>query len=59
MITELEIDNKLKKLQGKVPTVLINDLREKLIAKMDLLEPEQVDRIIEKVMENMLHKLTD
>jgi|Deesub1362B_J571_1020462.scaffolds.fasta_scaffold00339_3 flagellar protein FlaD len=51
MITELEIDNKLKKLQGKVPTVLINDLREKLIAKMDLLEPEQVDRIIEKVME--------
>lgn len=51
MITELEIDNKLKKLQGKVPTVLINDLREKLIAKMDLLEPEQVDKIIEKVME--------
>ncbi|AIF69302.1 hypothetical protein PAP_04455 [Palaeococcus pacificus DY20341] len=50
MISEIEIDEKLKKLQGKVPSILINDLREKLVAKMDVLEPKQVDKIIEKVV---------
>ncbi|WP_175059414.1 FlaD/FlaE family flagellar protein [Thermococcus sp. 2319x1] len=52
MITENEIDAKLQQLQGKVPSVLIKDLRDKLVSKMDILTPEQVDVIIKKVLEN-------
>ncbi|USG99299.1 flagellar protein [Thermococcus argininiproducens] len=52
MITENEIDSKLQMLQGKVPNVLIKDLKDKLISKMDILTPEQVDLIINRVLEN-------
>ncbi len=49
MITEEEIEERLKELNGKVPNVLIDDLRRKLRAKKDILTPEQVERIISKV----------
>ncbi|NJE25594.1 flagellar protein [Thermococcus sp. MV5] len=52
MITENEIDSKLQMLQGKVPNVLIKDLKDKLISKMDILTPEQVDLIMNRVLEN-------
>ncbi|ACS89845.1 MULTISPECIES: FlaD/FlaE family flagellar protein [Thermococcus] len=52
MITENEIDSKLQKLQGEVPNVLIKDLKNKLVSKIDILTPEQVDLIINKVLEN-------
>lgn len=52
MITETEIDNKLQTLQGKVPNVLIKDLKEKLVSKMDILTTEQVDLIINRALEN-------
>ncbi|NPA47338.1 MAG: flagellar protein [Thermococci archaeon] len=51
MITEEEIEERLKELSGKIPNVLIEDLRKKLLAKKDILTPEQVDRIISKVRE--------
>ncbi|MBO8175651.1 MAG: flagellar protein [Thermococcus sp.] len=51
MITEIEIEERLKKLRGKVPNVLIEDLREKLLSKMDILTPEQVDKIIERILQ--------
>ncbi len=51
MITEEEIEGKLKELSGKIPNVLIEDLRKKLIAKKDILTPEQVERIVNKVRE--------
>lgn len=52
MITENELDAKLQQLQGKVPSVLIKDLKDKLVSKIDILTPEQVDVIIKKVLEN-------
>ena len=52
MITENEIDSKLQMLQGKVPNVLIKDLKDKLVSKMDILTPEQVNLIINRVLEN-------
>ncbi len=51
MITEIEIDERLKKLKGKVPNVLIEDLREKLLSKKDILTPGQVDKITERVVQ--------
>lgn len=51
MITEIEIEERLKKLRGKLPNVLIEDLREKLLSKMDILTPEQVDKIIERILQ--------
>ena len=58
MITEIEIDERLKKLKGKVPNVLIDDLREKLLNKKDILSPEQVDKIIERVIQTYSSQLT-
>ncbi|ADT84182.1 FlaD/FlaE family flagellar protein [Thermococcus barophilus] len=51
MITEIEIEERLKKLRGKIPNVLIEDLRERLLSKMDILTPEQVDKIIERILQ--------
>ena len=51
MITEIEIEERLRKLKGKVPNVLIDDLRKKLLSKKDILSPEQVDKIIERVVQ--------
>lgn len=51
MITEIEIEERLRKLRGKVPNLLIDDLREKLLSKKDILSPEQVDKIIERVVQ--------
>ncbi len=50
MITETEIDEKLKGLRGKLPNVLIDDLKEKLMSKQDILTPEQLDKVVERVM---------
>ncbi len=50
MITEAEIDEKLKGLRGRLPNVLIDDLKEKLMSKQDILTPEQLDRVIDRVM---------
>jgi len=52
MITENEIDTKLQILHGKVPNVLIKDLKDKLVSKMDILTLEQVDLIISRALEN-------
>jgi len=52
MITENEIDSKLQALQGKVPSILIKDLRDKLVTKMDILTPDQLDVIVRKVLDN-------
>ncbi len=51
MITEIEIEERLRKLRGKVPNLLIDDLRKKLLSKKDILSPEQVDKIIERVVQ--------
>jgi len=50
MITEAEIDEKLKRLRGKVPNFLIEDIRSRLLAKKEILTPEQVDKIIDRVL---------
>ncbi|MDI3476083.1 MAG: archaeal flagellar protein FlaD [Thermococcaceae archaeon] len=50
MITEVEIDEKLESLRGKVPNFLIEDLRERLVSKQDILTREHVDKIIERVL---------
>ena len=50
MITETEIEERLKRLRGKVPNFLIDDLKERLMKKRDILTPEQVDRIVDKVL---------
>ncbi|WP_010477651.1 FlaD/FlaE family flagellar protein [Thermococcus zilligii] len=50
-VTEADINSRLSELKGKVPTVVINDLREKLIARKDQLTPGQLDKIIKKVLE--------
>jgi len=50
MITENEIEERLKRLRGKVPNFLIEDLKERLMKKRDILTPEQVDRVVEKVL---------
>ncbi len=50
MITETEIDEKLTRLRGKVPNFLIEDLKERLMKKRDILTPEQVDRVIDRVL---------
>ena len=52
MMLEQEIEKKLQRLQGKVPTIIIKELQDKLVSKMDILTPEQVDLIIDKVLEN-------
>jgi len=51
MITESEIDERLKRLRGKVPNFLIDDLRERLLKKKDVLTPDQVDKVVDKVLE--------
>lgn len=50
MITETEIDERLKRLRGKVPNFLIDDLKDRLMKKRDILTPEQVDRIVDRVL---------
>ncbi|ASJ11162.1 flagellar protein D [Thermococcus sp. P6] len=50
-VTEADINAKLAELRGKVPSVIINDLREKLLAKKDELTPEHLDRIVKKTLE--------
>ncbi|ASJ12812.1 FlaD/FlaE family flagellar protein [Thermococcus thioreducens] len=50
MITETEIDERLRRLRGKVPNFLIDDLKDRLMKKRDILTPEQVDRIVDKVL---------
>ena len=50
MITEAEIDERLKPLRGKVPNFLIDDLRSRLVKKKEILTPEEVDKIVEKVL---------
>ncbi|NJE10646.1 FlaD/FlaE family flagellar protein [Thermococcus sp. MAR1] len=50
MITETEIEERLKRLRGKVPNFLIDDLKDRLMKKRDILTPEQVDRIVDKVL---------
>ena len=52
MMLEQEIEKKLQRLQGKVPTIIIKELQDKLVSKMDILTPEQVDLIIDEVLEN-------
>ncbi|ALM75358.1 FlaD/FlaE family flagellar protein [Thermococcus barophilus] len=51
LVTEADINAKLSELKGKVPTVVINDLREKLLAKKDTLTYEQLERIIQRVLD--------
>ncbi len=51
MIREEEIDEKLKVLRGKVPNFLIEDLRNRLLQKKDILTPEQVERVVEKALQ--------
>ncbi len=58
MITEIEIDERLKKLKGKVPNVLIDDLKEKLLNKKDILSPEQLDKIIDRVIQTYSGQVT-
>ncbi|WP_258084071.1 FlaD/FlaE family flagellar protein [Thermococcus thermotolerans] len=50
MITETEIDERLRRLRGKVPNFLIDDLKDRLMKKRDILTPEQVDRIVDRVL---------
>ncbi|WP_457750910.1 FlaD/FlaE family flagellar protein [Thermococcus sp.] len=50
MITEAEIDEKLKRLRGKVPNFLIDDIKSRLLEKKEILTPEQVDKIIDRVL---------
>ncbi len=50
MITEAEIEEKLARLRGKVPNFLIEDLKERLVKKKDILTPEQVDKIVDRVL---------
>lgn len=52
MMLEQEIEKKLQRLQGKVPTIIIKELQDRLVSKMDILTPEQVDMIIDRVLEN-------
>jgi len=49
-ITEADINAKLSELKGKVPSVVINDLREKLISRMDRFTHDQLEQIIQKVL---------
>lgn len=51
LITEADINAKLAELKGKVPTVVINDLREKLMTRRDNLTYEQLEKIVQKVLE--------
>ncbi|NJE27126.1 flagellar protein, partial [Thermococcus sp. MV5] len=51
MITEVEIDERLKRLRGKVPNFLIEDLKGRLMKKKDILTPEQVDRVVDRVLQ--------
>jgi len=50
-ITEADINAKLSELRGKVPSVVINDLREKLMAKRDQLTYDQLEKIIQRVLD--------
>lgn len=50
-ITEADINAKLSELRGKVPSVVINDLREKLMAKRDNLTYDQLEKIIQRVLD--------
>ena len=52
MMLEQEIEQKLQRLQGKVPTIIIKELQDKLVSKMDILTPERVDLIIDEVLKN-------
>jgi len=52
MMLEQEIEKKLQRLQGKVPTIIIKELQDKLVSKMDILTPERVDLIIDEVLKN-------
>ncbi|NJE13534.1 FlaD/FlaE family flagellar protein [Thermococcus sp. LS2] len=51
LVTEADINAKLSELKGKVPSVIINDLREKLISKKDTLTYEQLEKIIQRVLD--------
>ncbi|WP_457752871.1 FlaD/FlaE family flagellar protein [Thermococcus sp.] len=51
LVTEADINAKLSELKGKVPTVIINDLREKLISKKDTLTYDQLEKIIQRVLD--------
>ncbi|NJE29461.1 flagellar protein [Thermococcus sp. 18S1] len=57
MITEIEIDEKLKRLRGKVPNFLVDDLKERLMKKRDILTPEQVDKIVDRVLQTYAGQL--
>ena len=50
MIAETEIEERLKRLRGKVPNFLVDDLKDRLMKKRDILTPEQVDRIVDRVL---------
>ncbi|QDA32508.1 flagellar protein D [Thermococcus indicus] len=51
LVTEADINAKLAELKGRVPTVVINDLREKLIARKENLTYDQLDKIVQKVLD--------
>lgn len=51
MITETEVDEKLKKLRGRLPNVLIDDLKGKIMSKQDILTPEQLNKVIKRVLD--------
>ncbi|WP_457742108.1 FlaD/FlaE family flagellar protein [Thermococcus sp.] len=58
LVTEADINAKLAELKGKVPSVVINDLREKLIARKENLTYEQLEKIIQKVLETYGNQVT-
>lgn len=51
LVTEADINAKLAELKGKVPTVVINDLREKLMARKGSITYEQLEKIVQRVLE--------
>lgn len=58
LVTEADINAKLSELKGKVPSVIINELREKLIARKDNLTYEQLEKIVKKVLETYGNQVT-
>lgn len=58
LVTEADINAKLSELKGKVPSVIINDLREKLLSKKDTLTYEQLEKIIQRVIDSYGSQVT-
>lgn len=50
-VTDADINARLAELKGKVPTVIINDLRDKLMARKDSLTYDQLEKIVQRVLD--------